>query len=83
MVQLTRLNGEGFYLNADHIEYFENVPDTIIFMQSGRKFVVKETVDELVGKFMDYKRKIYYNMPMRMNSSIAEQGYDPLQSESR
>ncbi|WP_427338645.1 flagellar FlbD family protein [Caloranaerobacter sp. DY30410] len=59
MVILKRINGKEFALNSDLIEFIEATPDTIVTLTNGKKFVVKETVEEVIDKVINYKRKIY------------------------
>lgn len=54
LIKVTRLNGKPFIINAIYIETVESFPDTTITLTNGRKYVVKETEDqvlELVAKF--------------------------------
>ncbi len=60
MIQLTSLKGEAFYLNADLVEKIEKSADTIITVIGGNKIRVSEEPDEIVEKFIDYKRNINY-----------------------
>ena len=55
MLQLTRLNGPVFALNPDLIERAEATPDTIVTLVNGSKYVVRETLDELIAKILSYK----------------------------
>lgn len=57
MIRLTRLNGESFALNSDMIETIEETPDTIIRLNSKNFYVVKETMDEVIRKIVDYHRE--------------------------
>ena len=50
MIEVTRLNGKGFMLNALHIEQIESFPDTTITLANGKKFVVKEDEEQLQEK---------------------------------
>ncbi|HHV29874.1 flagellar FlbD family protein [Acetivibrio mesophilus] len=59
MIKLTKLNGKTFVLNSELIEFIEETPDTIISTTSGKKIVVVETIDQVVEKVLQYKRKIY------------------------
>ncbi|HET7579070.1 MAG TPA: flagellar FlbD family protein [Bacillales bacterium] len=47
MIQLTRLNGRSFTLNALFIEELESLPDTTITMTNGKKLVVRESQEEV------------------------------------
>ncbi len=58
MIKITRLNNSEIVLNAELIETLEATPDTIISMTAGKKFVAVESVDEIIEKIIEYKRKI-------------------------
>lgn len=57
MIRLTRLNDTEFIINAEVIEFVEAIPDTIISLQSGKKVMVVEPVDEVVERIIEYKRR--------------------------
>jgi flagellar protein FlbD len=56
MIKLTRLHGEPFVLNADLIEFIEPTPDTMISTTTGKKFRVQESVEEVIGRVVEYRR---------------------------
>ena len=58
MISLTRINDTSIVLNAELIEFVEANPDTIISLSNGHKYLVKDTVDEVVEKVKEYKRSI-------------------------
>ncbi|QFP42037.1 flagellar protein FlbD [Borrelia miyamotoi] len=58
MIYVTKLNGDGYYLNPCHIESIEANPDTTILLMNGKKIVVKENVVEVVDKIRTYRREI-------------------------
>jgi flagellar protein FlbD len=58
VIRVTRLNGEGFALNPDLIERVEGHPDTVAFLVDGTKYVIKETVDEVLQEIRDYRAAI-------------------------
>ena len=58
MIGLTAMNNRGFILNADHIEKIEEVPETLITLTNGKKYIVLQTVEEVVEKVIKYKNKI-------------------------
>lgn len=43
MIELTRMNGTTFTVNADLIEMLEETPDTVITLTTGKKLIVKES----------------------------------------
>lgn len=59
MIHLHKLNGDSFVLNAGHIEVIDSAPDTIITLANGKKYVVKETVEEVINLTKAYKKEIY------------------------
>ena len=58
MIQLTRLNGKRFVLNAERIRFVESTPDTLLSLDSGGKLMVKESVEQVVERAIVYARAI-------------------------
>ena len=58
MIELRKLNDQAFILNSDLIEFIENTPDTVITLTTGKKIVVKESVDEVLKRVIKYRRFI-------------------------
>ena len=58
MVKVTRLNGSEYYINPHQIESVEVNPDTTLLMLSGKHVVVKEEVQELISRIIEYRRRI-------------------------
>ncbi len=56
MIQLTRLNDDGFALNADLIRYVEERPDTIITLTTGERVTVRESLQEVIRRAVSYQR---------------------------
>ena len=59
MIRVTRLNGTQLTLNDDQFESIESFPDTTITMINAKKFIVKESVDEVIQLVKDYNREIF------------------------
>ena len=59
MIKLSRLNNTEYYLNSDIIETLEATPDTVISTVNGKKFVVLETVDEVIDRIIEFRGKIF------------------------
>jgi flagellar protein FlbD len=59
VIQLTRLNGQPIMVNADLIESVEPTPDTVITLVSGNKLIVRDSMDDIQRKVIEFKRKIY------------------------
>ena len=58
MIRVTRLNGERFALNPDLVERVEGHPDTVVFLVDGTKYVVSESVDEVLVEIREYRASI-------------------------
>ena len=56
MIKVTRLTGEPFILNAELIRYVESLPDTYITLTSGERLVVKESMDDVLLRAVEYQR---------------------------
>jgi flagellar protein FlbD len=58
VIRITKFDGSSIILNPELIQTIEATPDTVITLTSGQQLVVKNSVEELVAAFMDYKRSI-------------------------
>lgn len=63
MIKITTLDGREIALNAELIERVENVPETVITLVSGKKILVRETVDEVIAKVVAYRRQLGSGVP--------------------
>lgn len=58
MIKVTKFSGDLIYINSNLIEFIEETPDTVITMTTGKKVIVKEDVETIVSRIVDYNRKI-------------------------
>lgn len=58
MIRLTLYNDTDVIVNADLIEFVESTPDTLISLTTGKKMMVRECVDDVIGRVIAYRRKI-------------------------
>jgi len=58
MIQVTRLDGMEYFINPYQIERIEVKPDTMLVMQSGKHYIVREEVDDVLGKIETYHKRI-------------------------
>ena len=54
---LTKLGGTPFALNADLIETIEKTPDTTVRLTTKQYYVVKESMDEVFCRIIEYHRE--------------------------
>ena len=59
MIRVTRLNDSVFFINEDLIEFMEETPDTVITLNTDKKLVVKESIDDLIQQITRFRRSIY------------------------
>lgn len=59
MIKLTGLNKKEFILNAEVIEKIEIVPETLITLINGKKYIVLESTEEVIKRVLMYKKKIF------------------------
>ena len=58
MIVLTKLNKVPVVVNAELIKIIESTPDTLITLVNGDHMMVRESVDEVVQRAIDYARQI-------------------------
>ena len=58
MIVVTRLNGQRFVVNAEKIRYLESTPDTIVCCDTGEKMMVKENLQEVIRRSIEYARLV-------------------------
>ena len=61
MIKLTLYNDSDVIVNADLIEFVERTPDTLVSLTTGKKVMVKESVEDVIGKVIAYRRLIAKN----------------------
>ena len=55
---MTRLNGSRFVINAEMIRTIEERPDTTIVLVNGDTFIVRERMEEVVARAVEYGRMV-------------------------
>ncbi len=58
MITVTRLNDKPLVINAELIKTIESTPDTLITLLNGDRMIVKEAMEEVVQKAVEYGRQI-------------------------
>lgn len=55
MIVLNRINGKAVALNPDLIERVEATPDTVVTLVDEKKFLVKESLADVIALITDYR----------------------------
>ena len=63
MITVTRLNGKPLVVNAELIRSVEENPDTTITLINGDHLIVKERMQQIVEKAIDYGRHLRRLVP--------------------
>lgn len=75
MITVTRRNGTAFALNPDLIERVEATPDTVVTLVSGTKYVVAESVEQIVAEVCQFRAAV-------LQASAAPQACAPVRLRS-
>ena len=59
MIEVTKMDSHKILINPDHIEVVEETPDTVISLTTGRKFIVKESRQDIQNLVKSFKRDIF------------------------
>ncbi len=73
MIEVTRLNGSRFYINAEHIQMIEAVPDTHILLTNGQAYVVREGAAQVAELVLEYRQAIHHPsapVPLQIHRSV-------------
>ena len=58
MIIVTRLHGPSLAVNCDLIERVEATPDTVLTLVDGSRYVVRESVAEIVDKVRVFRASV-------------------------
>ena len=58
MIIVTRLHGSSVAVNCDLIERVEAAPETVVTLVDGSRYVVRESVAEVVDKIRDFRASV-------------------------
>ena len=57
MIKITKLNDREMIVNCDLIESMEALPDTTITMTTGRKYIAKDTIEDILKNIIAFKQQ--------------------------
>jgi len=58
MIIVTRLHGSSMAVNCDLIERVEATPDTVVTLVDGGRYVVRESVGQIVDKVRAFRASL-------------------------
>lgn len=65
MIALTRMDGAGLVVNADHILTVQSTPDTLLVLTTGLHLMVKETLADVVDRCAAWRRRVHLGPELR------------------
>ena len=71
MIRLTRLNNQALTVNSDLIKFVEQSPDTLITLVTGEKIVVRESVEEVLSRLIEFRRSVLQGLSFAWDSSAS------------
>ena len=63
MITVTRLNGKPIVINAELIRTVEEHPDTTITLLNGDHLIVRESMQDVIRKTIEYGRELRKLVP--------------------
>lgn len=61
MIEVTRLDNSTVLINVDKIQSLHSAPETVITFTNKVKMMVREPVDEISKRIMEYQRLVHKN----------------------
>ncbi len=61
MIKVTRLNDSVMVVNVEKIQSLQATPDTVITFTNHDKIMVKEPIEEISQRIVDYQRAVNCN----------------------
>jgi flagellar protein FlbD len=58
MIMVTRYHGRSLALNCDLIECAEATPDTVVTLVDGTRYVIQESLDEVIDKVREFRASV-------------------------
>jgi flagellar protein FlbD len=77
VIRLTRLNGSEFSLNPDLIHRAEETPDTVLTLIDGSRYVVVESLDDLIGRIVGYRARVVAEAGLITSGEVPGPADDP------
>jgi flagellar protein FlbD len=73
MILLRRLDGSELVINVDHLLSVEKTPDTVITLTTGARLMVRESVDDIIQRAIEYHQQIHRQIRVIDSTSPQEE----------
>lgn len=68
MIRVHRLNNSELVINCNLIETIESTPDTVITLNTDKKIIVKEKLDEVINSIIEYQQKVFQKLTLHYSN---------------
>jgi flagellar protein FlbD len=58
MIEITRLDNSRMVVNVEKIQSLQSTPDTVITFTNNVKMIVREPLEEISEKILNYRRSV-------------------------
>ncbi|NCB31115.1 MAG: endoflagellar protein [Clostridia bacterium] len=78
MILVHSMQGEEMYINPNMIEMIRATPDTVLFLSTNKRILVKDTPQELVDRIVAYRKRIFNQRmdPTNLITALADGDMD-------
>lgn len=59
MIVVNRLDGKEYIINGLLIETIEKTPDTVVTLTNGKRYIVLQSVDNIVDQFENFIKRTH------------------------
>lgn len=70
MIQLTKADSDLIVINAEEIEIIEKSYHSYIVLKSGNRIIVKESIEEIIEKVINYKLSINHKSELLIKREL-------------
>jgi flagellar protein FlbD len=72
LIALSRLGGTVVAINPDLISWIDVTPDTTISILGGDKIIVRESLDEVIARIIEFRRKVGIGRDSWLSDGVLE-----------
>lgn len=78
MILVHTMQGEDVFINPSMIETIRSTPDTVLFLSTNKRILVKDTPEEIVDRIVAYRQRVLERIldPAQLTDLLDTQDYD-------
>ena len=71
VIWVTKLDGTEIAVNSEHILTAEATPDTVLALRDGERLLVKESVAEIMARFLAFRQRAMQGFEVRQKTEAS------------